>query len=339
MLFQGAQAQEAPSQSSFTVIFNRITGILNTPLIEQQGQFKITIMSLLMLVLILFLASVVSRYTRRFLQKRVLPRFHHLDRGIQYTLLRIFHYMIMILATLWAVKLGFSVDLTGIAVILGFLSVGIGFGLQYAAADLASGFILLFERPMRVGDRIKLDDSIEGRVEKINLRSTIIITNENMAVIVPNSKMVQNRFINYSYSNQAVRINIPVGVAYGSDLQTVSKALVEAAKCVKEVLPTPAPRPHFKGFGDSSLDFEIRVWISEPHKHPQIRSKINYQIYRLFREYNIEIPFPQRDLNLRSGSVKLSQNGADSIAIDAILGEEIEEEASSPNAVSNPGRK
>jgi small-conductance mechanosensitive channel len=339
LFLQEAQAQEAPAQSSFTVIFRRVTEILNTPLIQQEGQFKISIMSLLMLILILFIAAVVSRYTRRFLQKRVMPKFHHLDRGLQFTLLRILHYVIMLFATLWAIKLGFSVDLTGIAVILGFLSVGIGFGLQYVAADLASGFILLFERPMRVGDRIKLDDSIEGRVENISLRSTIIITNENMAVIVPNSKLVQNRFINYSYNNKAIRINIPVGVAYGSDLQKVSKALVEAARCVKDVLPKPPPQPHFKGFGDSSLDFEIRVWIIEPHKHPQIRSKVNYQIDRLFREYEIEIPFPTRDLNLRSGAVKFAQNGSDAHGIEAVSDEEIEEEeVSSPKGVSEPRR-
>ncbi|HEX8183421.1 MAG TPA: mechanosensitive ion channel domain-containing protein, partial [Blastocatellia bacterium] len=303
----------------------RITDVLNYDFINQP-QFRISIMSLLLLVLVLLIASLVSRYTRRFLQKRVLPRFHHLDRGLQFTLLRIIHYVIMIFATLWAIKLGFSIDLTGIAVILGFLSVGIGFGLQYVAADLASGFILLFERPMRVGDRIKLDEGTEGRVENISLRSTIIITNENMAVIVPNSNLVRNRFINYSYSNQSVRLNIPVGVAYGSDLQKVSRALVEAAKCVKEVLPTPPPRPHFKGFGDSALDFEIRVWINEPHKHPQIRSKINYQIDRLFREYEIEIPFPTRDVNLRSSSIKFAQNGSGSEVIEAVSDEEIEEE-------------
>ncbi|HVG19543.1 MAG TPA: mechanosensitive ion channel domain-containing protein [Blastocatellia bacterium] len=338
MLFQEAQVQEAPQQSSFTAIFKRITEILNTPLVQQEGQFKVSIMSLIMLILVIVVAAVVSRYLRRFLQKRVMPRFHHLDRGLQFTLLRILHYVIMLFATLWAIKLGFSVDLTGIAVILGFLSVGIGFGLQYVAADLASGFILLFERPMRVGDRIKLDDSIEGRVENISLRSTIVVTNENMAVIVPNSRLVQNRFINYSYSNKPVRLNIPVGVAYGSDLQKVSKALVEAAKCVKDVLPTPAPRPHFKGFGDSSLDFEVRVWISEPHKHPQIRSKINYQIDRLFRQYEIEIPFPTRDLNLRSGKVKFAQNGSDMKDIEAIIDGDEEEELKSQEALSNPRR-
>ncbi len=214
------------------------------------------------------------------------------------------------MALLWAVRVGFSVDLTGVAVILGFLSVGIGFGLQYLAADVASGFILLFERPLRVGDRLKIEDMIEGRVENIRLRSTVIITNENLAVIVPNSKLTQNHVINYSYGHsQTVRINISVGVAYGSDVKTVAKALVEAASSVKEVLPDPPPRPHFQEFGDSSLNFQVRVWINQPHKHPQIRSKINFAIDEAFRKYNIEIPFPQRDLHLRSGRVRISGGG------------------------------
>ena len=302
---------------------------MNTPFIRQEGRFEVSIMSLLLFALIIFLAFMFSRYARRFLAKRVLQRFTHIDSGLQYTLLRIVNYIIMILATLWAVKLGFSVDLTGVAVIFGFLSVGIGFGLQYLAADIASGFILLFERPMRVGDRLKLEDGVEGRVESISLRSTIIITNENMAVIVPNSKLVQNKFTNYSYGSDSVRLNIPVGVGTGSDLQKVSEALVEAARSVKEVLATPPPRPHFKGFGDSSLEFEIRVWINEPHKHPQIRSKVNFQIERIFRERGIEMPNPQFDLNLRSASVRIIQNGAGAKQLEAVPESEIKQESNS----------
>ena len=262
---------------------------------------KFSALSLLLLVLVLLMASVISRLTRRFLSNRVLPKVS-LDAGIKYALLRIAHYLIITLGIIYGLKAGFGVDLTSLAVIVGFLSVGIGFGLQYIAADIVSGFILLFERPVRVGDRVKLEGDIEGRVEGISIRSTIIITNENMAVIVPNSKLVQNRFINYSYGSQSVRLNIPVGVAYGSDLELVSRVLIEAAQAVEEVLETPPPRPHFAGFGDSALNFEIRVWINEPHKHPQIRSKINFEIDRRFRRYHIEIPFPQRDLHLRSGS-------------------------------------
>jgi small-conductance mechanosensitive channel len=271
---------------------------LNTPFIRQEGTFKVSIISLVLLIVIIFIATLVSRYTRRFLRKRVLPRFH-IEIGLQYTLLRLVHYVIIALGVLYAIKIGFSVDLTSVAVILGFLSVGIGFGLQYAASDIASGFILLFERPIRIGDWLSLDGGVEGRVESISLRSTVVVTNENLAVIMPNSKLVQNKFINYSYGTQNVRLNIPIGVAYGSDLQTVKTALIEAARSVKEVLSDPAPIVHFSGFGDSALNLQIRVWIDEPRNHTTIGSKINFAIDEAFRKYNIEIPFPQRDIHIR----------------------------------------
>jgi small-conductance mechanosensitive channel len=132
-----------------------------------------------------------------------------------------------------------------------------------------------------------------------------------MSVIVPNSKLVQNELINYSYPTQKVRLNIPVGVAYGSDLNEVSEALIEAARSVEEVLAAPDPQVHFGGFGDSSLNLEIRVWINEPHKHPQIRSKINFAIDRAFRERNIEIPFPQRDIHLRPAPIEFDNEASD----------------------------
>ena len=289
---------QAGSPSLGETLFERIIRYLNFPLIQQEGAFKLSIISLVLLVLVIFIAALVSRYTRRFMQKRILPRFH-IEAGLQYTLLRLVHYVIISLGVLYAMKIGFSIDLTSVAVIVGFLSVGIGFGLQYVASDIASGFILLFERPVRIGDWVALEGGVEGRVEKISLRSTVIITNENMAVMMPNSKLVQNRFVNYSYGNQLVRLNISVGVAYESDLDKVSEALLEAARSVKEVLSEPAPAVHFAEFGDSSLNLQIRVWINEPRDHGTIRSKVNFAIERSFRKHNIEIPFPQRDVRLR----------------------------------------
>lgn len=308
--------QEEAQQSSFSAIVKKVIDVLNTPFINPQGgQFSVSIMSLFLLVLIIILASRVSRYVQRFLEKRVLPRFHHIDVGLRYTLLRILHYIIMILAVLWAVKLGFSVDLTGVAVILGFLSVGIGFGLQYIASDLASGFILLFERPLRVGDRLKLGD-IEGRVDSIRLRSTTLTTNDDVTVIVPNSELVRGKVVNWSYCNR-VRIRVPVGAAYGSDVRKVTDALIEAARSAERTMKDPPPKVYLKGFGDSAIDFELLVWIDKPHDHQQIRSDINYEIERLFREQEIEIPFPQRDLHLRSSSIEIAQNGASLQIVEA----------------------
>lgn len=303
MIFQ----DQAAAPSTGNTLFERIFRLLNYPLINQEGAFKVTIISLIMLVLVLAIATMVSRYTRRFLQKRILPKFH-IGIGLQYTLLRLVHYVIIGLGVLYALKIGFSIDLTNVAVIVGFLSVGIGFGLQYLAADIASGFILLFERPIRVGDWVRLDDDLEGRVEEISLRSTVVVTNENLAVIVPNSKLVQNRFVNYSYGHSNVRLNIAIGVATGSDLDKVSTALIEAARSVKEVLDSPEPRVHFRRFGDSGLDLEIRVWINEPRNHTTIRSNVYFAIDREFRKYGIEVPNPQRDLYIRSALLKITRD-------------------------------
>ncbi|MFY9607351.1 MAG: mechanosensitive ion channel domain-containing protein [Blastocatellia bacterium] len=289
-------------------MLERIIKILNYPFVNQK-EFKVSILSLLLLVFVVGIATIVSRYLRRFLENRFLPKVN-VEAGLRYTLLRLVHYMIIALGVLYGLKIGFGVDLTSVAVILGFLSVGIGFGLQYIASDMVSGFILLFERPIRVGDRLRLKEGIEGSVEKISLRSTIILTNENMAVIVPNSKLLQNEVINYSYPTQEVRLNIPVGVAYGSDLDKVLEALIEAARSVDDVLTSPEPRVHFGGFGDSSLDLEVRVWIDEPHKHPQIRSRVNFAIERVFRERNIEIPFPQRHVHLSNASTRINSDAS-----------------------------
>src|SRR5262249_48443837 len=216
------------------------------------GKFSFSILTVLLFLLIIVATVWISRRLRLLLQKRVLPKLE-IDSGLEYTLLRIIHYVVVTLGVLYALKIGFDVDMTSVAVVLGFLSLGIGFGLQYIASDLVSGFILLFERPMRIGDRIKVGD-VEGRVESISLRTTIISTNDNLAVIVPNSELVRNRFVNYSYGSPEVRIAIPVGVAYGSDIEKVKTALVQAATAVKDVLAVPAPQARLNGFGESAIN-------------------------------------------------------------------------------------
>ena len=251
---------------------------------------------LILLGLIILIATLISRYVRRFLKKRILPRFH-IETGLQFTLLRLVHYLIIALGVLYAMKIGFSVDLTSVAVIVGFLSVGIGFGLQYVAADIASGFILLFERPVRIGDWVALEGGTEGRVENISLRSTRIVTNENMSVILPNSKLVQNKFVNYSFGSQLVRLNIPIGVAEESDLDRVSEALLEAARSVEQVLSKPEPRVHFAGHGDSSFNLQIRVWINEPRDHSTIQSHVYFAIERAFQKYGIQSATVKREIH------------------------------------------
>ena len=175
-----------------------------------------------------------------------------------------------------------------------------GISLEQAlkAADIAAGFILLFERPVRVGDRITIE-SDEGDVQSINLRTTVVITNDRIAIIVPNSKLVSQRVVNWSYGDPRARVAIPVGVSYNSDIELVTNTLLEAAKGVQCVLDDPGPTAQFLKFGDSSLDFRLLVWTSEPRRHVQIRSDINYRIADLFRERGIKIPFTSQEFVLK----------------------------------------
>jgi small-conductance mechanosensitive channel len=296
--------QEAAQPLSSRAILDRAIHYLNYPFINYKD-FSISVISLCLFAFVVFIASLLSRFIRSFLDRRVLPRFTNLDSGLKYTLLRILHYVIMSLGIIYALKVGFGADLTGIAVIVGFLSVGIGFGLQAITGDVVAGFILLFERPLRIGDYLKLGE-MEGRVSQINLRSTTIITNDLVTIIVPNSELVKNRVINWSLSPK-IRIKILVETAETSDLQTVTETLIKSAAGINHVLEQPKPIVRFLGHGDSSLQFEVLFWIDAPHDHQQIRSDVTTQIHHLFNEVGINTPKLQRDFSISGGVIKLNK--------------------------------
>lgn len=296
---------QEPGQSlSVKGVWQKFYDVLNYSLIPNTN-YQISILNILVFTLVLFIALIFSRLIRKFLDKRVLPRLGHIDKGFQYTLLRVLHYIIVFVGVLYALKIGFGADLTGIAVIVGFLSVGIGFGLQAITGDVISGFILLFERPLRVGDYLKLGE-MEGRVSQINLRSTMLITNDQVTIIVPNSELVKNRVINWSYSPK-VRLRIPVETAESHDLASVAAALIKAAEGINHVLTEPQPKVRFLGHGDSSMQFELLIWTDMPHDHQQIRSDVNSQIHQLFNEGGILTPTLQREFNLRGGVIQLNK--------------------------------
>ncbi len=276
------------------------------------GSVDVSITRLIEGILIFALAILASRTLSALLQRRIAKR-AYLDPGLRYTMGRLTQYLIVTIGLLLSLKAAFSLDLTSIAVLFTALSVGIGFGLQYIAADIASGFILLFERPVRVGDRITIGED-EGDVQSINLRTTVVATNDRISIIVPNSKLVSQRLINWSYGDPRARISIPVSVAYGSDIELVTKTLLAAAEEVDNVLRDPAPKVQFLKFGDWSLDFRLLVWTNRPRLHMQIRSDINYRIEKLFRHAGIEIPFPQTELRLRGGALHL--DSGDRLVVD-----------------------
>ena len=279
--------------NDFVAVLKRIWDYLNYRL--PIGNVEFSVARLIGGVLILLLTFFLSGRISRFLEGRIAKR-AYIDPGLRYTIARLASYLLVTLGLLSALNV-FGLDLTSIAVLFTALSVGIGFGLQYIAADIASGFILLFERPIRVGDRITIGED-EGDVQSINLRTTIVSTNDRISIIVPNSKLVSQRVINWSYGDPRARISIPVGVAHSSDVQLVTETLILAAEGVENVLSDPPPKVQFLKFGDYSLDFRLLVWSRQPRRHPQIKSDINYRIEKLFRERGIVIPYPVQDLRL-----------------------------------------
>lgn len=311
-----AQAPGAVFAEGWRDTLARVWHYLDDP--HRIGSLQVSVTTLLEGVLIVALALLFSRTLSKLLERRIARR-AYLDPGLRYTLGRLTQYSIVTIGLLLALKAAFSLDLTSIAVLFTALSVGIGFGLQYIAADIASGFILLFERPVRVGDRITIGDD-EGDVQSINLRTTVVATNDRISIIVPNSKLVSQRLINWSYGDPRARISIPVSVAYGSDIELVTKTLLAAAEEVGNVLHDPTPKVQFLKFGDWSLDFRLLVWTNRPRLHTQIRSDINYRIERLFRREGIEIPFPQTELRLRGGALHLD-SGDRLVADEKSIGE------------------
>ncbi len=277
-------------------IWARIDQVLQYRLFDV-NQTQVTPATLLVFVLVVVTVFIFSRLFNRLLLRRILDRFQ-IERGIQYNMVRVGHYIIMAVGVIFALQF-VGIDFSGLAVVFGFLSVGIGFGLQNITSNFVSGIILLFERPIKVGDRVTVAD-IEGDVTAINMRATTIRSLNNITIIVPNQEFVSASVINWSHGDPTVRILVSVGVSYNSDLDTVIKALKEVADQHPKVLKSPQPDVVFRGFGDSSWDLDLRCWIAEPRGYYTIKSELNCAIVHVFRKYNVEIPFPQRDLHVRS---------------------------------------
>ena len=266
------------------------------------GRITVSVSSVMVGVVVFVVTLLLARAASTLIERRIASR-NHIDPGLRYTICRLVKYLVVTIGTLVSLKQAFALDLTSIAVIFTALSVGIGFGLQYIAADIASGFILLFERPIRIGDRITIGED-EGDVQSINLRTTVVTTNDRIAIIVPNSKLVSQRVVNWSYGDPRARIAIPIGVADDSDIDLVTNTLMDAAKNVANVLTDPQPRVQFLEFGDYTLNFRLLVWTNQPRRNIQIRSDINYRIAKLFRERSIRIPYPTQEFLLKNVDVR-----------------------------------
>lgn len=240
----------------------------------------------------LFVSHIIQKALSLQLEKRF-----KVSSGVSYAILRFIHYGVIVVGGIVASQI-VGLNLGSLAVVFGFLSVGIGFGLQNVTSNFISGLILLVERPISVGDFVSVEGQV-GKVLQINMRSTIIMTLDNLAIIVPNSKFVENNVINWSFQDTKVRIHCPVGVAYESDIAKVKETLLSVAKSHPDIVEYPLPEVRFLEFGSSSLNFDLLVWTDEANKQYLLKSQINYAIDEAFRKANIRIPFPQQDLHLQ----------------------------------------
>jgi small-conductance mechanosensitive channel len=281
--------------------------ILQYPLVKIGGS-DVTLASLVVFVLVIALVFFSELLLRRFIIRRFLQR-THLHASMQYAVGKIAGYIFIATGFYVALKL-IGIDLSSLAFIAGAIGVGLGFGLQNIISNFVSGLIILAERPISIGDRVELGE-VAGLVTRINLRSTNIVTNDNITIIVPNSDFITNKVTNWSYGDPKVRIRLPIGVAYGTDPERLRRLLMEVAGEHPSVLREPAPEVFFSGFGDCSLNFELGVWTAEMTSKPRrFRSELNFAMERKLRENHIEVPFPQRDLHLRSGNFILQTPGA-----------------------------
>jgi len=246
---------------------------------------------------IIYGSFLVSWILQRLLMDEVLVR-RRVERGVRLSIGRLVHYVILFVGFLLALS-ALGLEVTKLTIMLSALGVGIGFGLQSVVNNFVSGLILLFERPVRVGDTIELGGKW-AEIKNIGLRATTVQTFDRADLIIPNADLVTNQVINWTLSSRQVRLKIPVGVAYGSDVPMVMETLMACGKENSRVAKAPAPEVLFLSFGESSLDFDLRVWVTDADHRLTIKSELQQEIDRRFREAKIEIAFPQRDLHLRS---------------------------------------
>jgi small-conductance mechanosensitive channel len=259
------------------------------------GFMSVSLGDVLALIVTIWAAFLLSRFVRFALEEDLYPRLP-MGRGLPYAISSLLHYLILLLGFTLAIG-AFGLDLNRLTVLTGAFGVGVGFGLQTIVNNFVSGIILLVERPIQVGDAIQMTD-LDGEVRHIGIRSTTVHTWRGAEVIVPNATLITGNLINWTLSDRTRRLELPIGVAYGTDPERVIALLVETATTVPGVLAKPSPLALFQGFGDSSLNFELRAWTDHFEEWGAIRSHIAVAVNNRLKAEGIEIPFPQRDVNL-----------------------------------------
>ncbi|MCC5652542.1 mechanosensitive ion channel [Nostoc sp. XA013] len=267
------------------------------------GKNPYSLTELIILIGLLFGLVIFAGTLTNFLRSRILS-FTGINRGAQEAIVILFKYGLIFIGTLVLLQI-WGLDISSLTILASALSVGIGFGLQDIAKNFGSGLVLVFERPIQIGDFVEVGE-YTGTVERIGGRSTEIRTLDHVSIIVPNSRFLEKEVINWSHRNPISRLHLPVGVAYSSDPKVVQAALLEAASKHPNVLQAPSPLVLFKEFGNNTLNFELLVWTAEPNKQFLLKSDLYYNIYEILQQRQIEIPFAQLDLHMRSGTLEFT---------------------------------
>ena len=278
------------------------------------GSSGVTLGGVVGFFLILILGYSISSAIRFLLREELLSRLH-LARGVPELIASTLHYLLLLLVFFFAVNAG-GVELNKFTVLTGALGVGVGFGLQNIVNNFISGLILQFERPIHIGDVLDVDGA-SGTVTRIGIRSSTIKTFQGAELIIPNGNFVSGKVINWTLTDPRRRVDLPVGVAYGSDLKLVAKLLEQAATTHESVLTSPAPAVYCKEFGDNAINFELQFWVMQESSTTKVKSEVALCAWDLLSNAGIEIPYPQRDLRVRSVSpdaaaALLSSNAASS---------------------------
>ncbi len=272
-----------------------IKEILSYPLISSDS-VTLTVYSLLIIVLTILATALILRFVKAIFKRLIAKKV--LDQGPSWSIFLIIKYfiwVIIIIVTLDTIGLEVSILLASFAALL----VGVGLGIQQLFNDLASGIIILVEQNLKIGDIIQLDDGTVGRVLSIGLRTSAVKSRDDIVMIIPNSKFVNDKIINWSHLDKITRFHIDVGVAYGSNVPVVEKALLTCAASNSSIATKPKPFVRFLNFGESSLDFQLFFWASETFEVENLKSNIRFAINAEFEKQNIQIPFPQRDVHIK----------------------------------------
>lgn len=288
------------NQNELFALAEEIWNLLSVPLFEVSGN-KLSLMTfvtaIILFIVFFKVSGTIEKILRRYLNDK------KIDSGVKDSIARFGRYLVIVVGAVITLET-IGVSLSSLAALGAVLMVGIGFGLQNIAQNFISGLIILLERPIKVGDIVEVE-GVSGRVVDIQARSTLVQTRDDITILVPNSQFISEQVINESFSGNQIRYAVKVGVSYGSDVELVKEVLLSIAQNNPKVLKHPAPDVLFNDFGESSLDFELRVWLSDLWSYIVVLSDLRFEINKQFRAKNIEIPFPQRDLHLVSSKIEL----------------------------------